>query len=197
MKLPVLKVKYLPNLYKHCKKVQVLHVEYSIDSEYKQNQEILLWLKDTKELLYQLIEEQFSTYYASRVFTSSQDTFIVFKDNMTKKIVLAFLENLLSELSSYTAQHVTYSYQLLPAILYDETKEATLLSNRKMSDDIAESEELKNATVVFHATKPPKGKYFKSWEEMPRRKNKTVIKNEKKQETPIQEDSSSAYMYYI
>ncbi len=197
MKLPVLKVKYLPNLYKHCKKVQVLHVEYSVDSEYKQNQEILLWLKDTKELLYQLIEEQFSTYYASRVFTSAQDTFIVFKDNMTKKTVLAFLENLLSELSSYTAQHVTYSYQLLPAILYDETKEATLLSNRKMSDDIAESEELKKATVVFHATKPPKGKYFKSWEEMPRRKNKTSIKNEKKQETPIQEDSGSAYMYYI
>lgn len=196
MKLPVLKVKYLPNLYKHCKKVQALHVDYQIDVEYEQNQEILLWLKDSRELLYQFIENQFFTCCASRVFTSNQETFVVFKDNMTKKTVISFLENLLSELSSYTEQHVTYSYQLLPVILYDETKEIKFFSNKKLGDDILESDELKNANTVFHATHPPKGKYFKSWKEMPKRKVKTtkpVI--EKKQETPIQEDSG--YMYYI
>ena len=156
MKLPVLKVKYLPNLYKHCKKVQALHVDYQVDIEYEQNQEILLWLKDSREVLYQFIEDQFSTCYASRVFTSNQETFVVFKDNMTKKTVIAFLENLLSELSSYTEQHVTYSYQLLPVILYDETREVKFFSNKKLGDDILESEELKEATIVFHATQPPK-----------------------------------------
>lgn len=193
MKYPVLKVKYLPNLYKHCKKVQALHINYQVDFEYEQNQEILSWLKDSIELLYQLIEDQFSVCYASRVFTSNQDTFVVFKDNMTKKTVISFLENLLSELSSYTEHHVTYSYQILPVILYDETREAKLFSNKKLGDDILESDEFKNASVLFHANQPPRGKYFKSWKETPKRTVKPI--KEKKQEPSLQDDSG--YMYYI
>ena len=61
MKYPVLRTRFLPNLYKHCKKVQVLHVSYEDRGFLSQDEQRGIWLQDTREKLYEQIEGNFTT----------------------------------------------------------------------------------------------------------------------------------------
>ena len=67
MKYPVLRTRFLPNLYKHCKKVQVLHVSYEDRGFLSQDEQRGIWLQDTREKLYEQIEGNFTTCQATRI----------------------------------------------------------------------------------------------------------------------------------
>ena len=109
MKYPVLRTRFLPNLYKHCKKVQVLHVSYEDRGFLSQDEQRGIWLQDTREKLYEQIEGNFTTCQATRIFSLHKETFIIFKDNLTKKLLIEFLENLLTEISYYCKDQVQFN----------------------------------------------------------------------------------------
>lgn len=203
MKYPVLRTRFLPNLYKHCKKVKVLHVSYE-DMGFLQREELrCLWLQETIEKLYEHIESNFTTCQATRVFSMEQETFVVFKDNLTKKLLTEFLENLLAEISHYCEDQVQFSYQLLTAILFQDGCEPRMTMANKLGEDIKDSAEFENAAVYYTAGKPPRGKYFKSWKDY-QQHHVVKVKNQpnttpKKlaEEKKEANKKDEAYMYYI
>ena len=74
MKYPVLRTRFLPNLYKHCKKVQVLHVSYEDRGFLSQDEQRGIWLQDTREKLYEQIEGNFTTCQALSLIHISEPT---------------------------------------------------------------------------------------------------------------------------
>ena len=79
----------------------MLHVSYEDRGFLSQDEQRGIWLQDTREKLYEQIEGNFTTCQATRIFSLHKETFIIFKDNLTKKLLIEFLENLLTEISYY------------------------------------------------------------------------------------------------
>ena len=171
MKYPVLRIRFLPNLYKHCKKVQVLHVSYEDRGFLSQDEQRGIWLQDTREKLYEQIEGNFTTCQATRIFSFHKETFIIFKDNLTKKLLIEFLENLLTEISYYCEDQVQFRYQLLTAVLFQDGCEPRMTMANKLGRDIEDSDEIKQSTVLLKPGRPPRGKYFKSWKDYEKQMN--------------------------
>lgn len=202
MKYPVLRTRFLPNLYKHCKKVQVLHVSYEDMGFLQLDDERGIWLQDTREKLYEQIEGNFTTCQATRVFSTEKETFVVFKDNLTRKLLVEFLENLLAEISFYCEDQVQFSYQLLTAVLFQEGCEPRMTMANKLGKDIEESEEFKKAAMLHKPGRPPRGKYFKSWKDYEkqlseRKKSRAAVMPAQVQKETPQEFNDCDYMYYI
>ena len=200
MKYPVLRTRFLPNLYKHCKKVQVLHVSYEDRGFLSQDEQRGIWLQDTREKLYEQIEGNFTTCQATRIYSLHKETFIIFKDNLTKKLLIEFLENLLTEISYYCEDQVQFRYQLLTAVLFQDGCEPRMTMANKLGRDIEDSDEIKQSTVLLKPGRPPRGKYFKSWKDYEKQMNERKAvhsPNEKPQpqkEAPV---DTGDYMYYI
>ena len=200
MKYPVLRIRLLPNLYKHCKKVQVLHVSYEDRGFLSQDEQRGIWLQDTREKLYEQIEGNFTTCQATRIFSLHKETFIIFKDNLTKKLLIEFLENLLTEISYYCEDQVQFSYQLLTAVLFQDGCEPRMTMANKLGRDIEDSDEFKQSTVLHKSGKPPKGKYFKSWKDYEKQIDERkavhspIEKTQPQKEAPV---DTGDYMYYI
>lgn len=171
MKYPVLRTRFLPNLYKHCKKVQALHVSYEDRGFLSQDEQRGIWLQDTREKLYEQIEGNFTTCQATRIFSLHKETFIIFKDNLTKKLLIEFLENLLTEISYYCEDLVQFNYQLLTAVLFQDGCEPRMTMANKLGRDIEDSDEIKQSTVLLKPGRPPRGKYFKSWKDYEKQMN--------------------------
>ena len=200
MKYPVLRTRFLPNLYKHCKKVQVLHVSYEDRGFLSQDEQRGIWLQDTREKLYEQIEGNFTTCQATRIFSLHKETFIIFKDNLTKKLLIEFLENLLTEISYYCEEQVQFRYQLLTAVLFQDGCEPRMTMANKLGRDIEDSDEIKQSTVLLKPGRPPRGKYFKSWKDYEKQINERkavhspIEKPLPQKEAPV---DTGDYMYYI
>ena len=200
MKYPVLRTRFLPNLYKHCKKVQVLHVSYEDRGFLSQDEQRGIWLQDTREKLYEQIEGNFTTCQATRIFSLHKETFIIFKDNLTKKLLIEFLENLLTEISYYCEDQVQFRYQLLTAVLFQDGCEPRMTMANKLGRDIEDSDEIKQSTVLLKPGRPPRGKYFKSWKDYEKQMNERKAvhspteKPQPQKEAPV---DTGDYMYYI
>ena len=198
MKYPVLRTRFLPNLYKHCKKVQVLHVSYEDRGFLSQDEQRGIWLQDTREKLYEQIEGNFTTCQATRIFSLHKETFIIFKDNLTKKLLTEFLENLLTEISYYCEDQVQFSYQLLTAVLFQDGCEPRMTMANKLGMDIEDSDEIKQSTVLHKPGKPPRGKYFKSWKDYEQQISKRpAVRTSNSQPQKEASTDMDSYMYYI
>ena len=198
MKYPVLRTRFLPNLYKHCKKVQVLHVSYEDRGFLSFDEQRGIWLQDTREKLYEQIEGNFTTCQATRVFSLHRETFVIFKDNLTKKLLTEFLENLLTEISYYCEDQVQFSYQLLTAVLFQDGCEPRMTMANKLGMDIEDSDEIKQSTVLHKPGKPPRGKYFKSWKDYEQQISKRpAVRTSNSQPQKEASTDMDSYMYYI
>lgn len=198
MKYPVLRTRFLPNLYKHCKKVQVLHVSYEDRGFLSSDEQRGIWLKETREKLYEQIEGNFTTCQATRVFSLHRETFVIFKDNLTKKLLTEFLENLLTEISYYCEDQVQFSYQLLTAVLFQDGCEPRMTMANKLGMDIEDSDEIKQSTVLHKPGKPPRGKYFKSWKDYEQQISKRpAVRTSNSQPQKEASTDMDDYMYYI
>ena len=198
MKYPVLRTRFLPNLYKHCKKVQVLHVSYEERGFLSFDEQRGIWLKETREKLYEQIEGNFTTCQATRVFSLHRETFVIFKDNLTKKLLTEFLENLLTEISYYCEDQVQFSYQLLTAVLFQDGCEPRMTMANKLGMDIEDSDEIKQSTVLHKPGKPPRGKYFKSWKDYEQQISKRpAVRTSNSQPQKEASTDMDSYMYYI
>ena len=198
MKYPVLRTRFLPNLYKHCKKVQVLHVSYEDRGFLSQDEQRGIWLQDTREKLYEQIEGNFTTCQATRIFSLHKETFIIFKDNLTKKLLIEFLENLLTEISYYCEDLVQFNYQLLTAVLFQDGCEPRMTMANKLGMDIEDSDEIKQSTVLHKPGKPPRGKYFKSWKDYEQQISKRpAVRTSNSQPQKDASTDTDDYMYYI
>lgn len=198
MKYPVLRTRFLPNLYKHCKKVQVLHVSYEDRGFLSFDEQRGIWLKETREKLYEQIEGNFTTCQATRVFSLHRETFVIFKDNLTKKLLTEFLENLLTEISYYCEDQMQFSYQLLTAVLFQDGCEPRMTMANKLGMDIEDSDEIKQSTVLHKPGKPPRGKYFKSWKDYEQQIFKRpAVRTSNSQPQKEASTDMDSYMYYI
>ncbi len=198
MKYPVLRTRFLPNLYKHCKKVQVLHVSYEDRGFLSFDERRGIWLKETREKLYEQIEGNFTTCQATRVFSLHRETFVIFKDNLTKKLLTEFLENLLTEISYYCEDQVQFSYQILTAVLFQDGCEPRMTMANKLGMDIEDSDEIKQSTVLHKPGKPPRGKYFKSWKDYEQQISKRpAVRTSNSQPQKEASTDMDDYMYYI
>lgn len=86
MKLPVLKVNALPNLYKHCSTVYVLHIDLPPQSDDSFMQSYWEYIRAQ---MYQIIESNFVTAQATRVYAEHEEC-IVFKSNIEQKQLAEF-----------------------------------------------------------------------------------------------------------
>lgn len=214
MKYPVLTVNGLPNLYKHCGKVFAFHMDFTdMGFMTEENQvQAQKYLEMVKRICYEQIESYFPMNAATRVYTK-QETFVIFKETVNKKMLVDFAENLMTELHSYVGDSVQITYQVLKVILFEEGRNVKLTMMSKAGDDIIDSEAFKEATVFFQAKKQPRGKYFSSFEEYLRKHKTATVKQpvpvvEKKvveaipvpkKEEPVKEEPSQeeGYIYYI
>ena len=180
--------------------MQALHVSYEDRGFLSQDEQRGIWLQDTREKLYEQIEGNFTTCQATRIFSLHKETFIIFKDNLTKKLLIEFLENLLTEISYYCEDQVQFRYQLLTAVLFQDGCEPRMTMANKLGRDIEDSDEIKQSTVLLKPGRPPRGKYFKSWKDYEKQMNERkavhspIEKPQPQKEAPV---DTGDYMYYI
>ena len=176
----------------------MLHVSYEDRGFLSFDEQRGIWLKETREKLYEQIEGNFTTCQATRVFSLHRETFVIFKDNLTKKLLTEFLENLLTEISYYCEDQVQFSYQLLTAVLFQDGCEPRMTMANKLGMDIEDSDEIKQSTVLHKPGKPPRGKYFKSWKDYEQQISKRpAVRTSNSQPQKEASTDMDSYMYYI
>lgn len=201
MKCPILKIKSLPNLYKHCTTVDVLHIQIS-DYHISEDMDFAdAYITYILQQLYASIESNFLTAFASRVI-SHGETYIVFKSNITKKILFSFIHALFAELDLYCNQNVTISYQYLSAILFVEGRNVTMFKTNKLGDDLQDSEAFTTSTVVYDHSAKPRGKQLFTMSEYQnlyklQSKSQLVTKQKVITKTDPSSTSEDACEYYI
>lgn len=164
MKLPILYVSSLPNLFKHCSTVTLLHIDLQEDKEKQESAIIKSYIHDIKELMYQAIEANFITCQASRV-TSHNETFIVCKTNVDSIIMTGFVSALMAELDQYLHQEVTCSWHLMNAMIVQEGVPIKMLQAHRAGVDVKQSVQYQKQCVVYDHKKKPRGKQLITLEE--------------------------------
>lgn len=164
MKLPVITVQSLPNLFKHCSNVDLVHIDMKLDNTPLDQTFIEDYLRYIREQIYQAIEANFVTSQASRI-TSHKETFVIFKSNVEKTILHGFVEAMLAELDMYLEGSVTLSYQFMSAMLFLEGSSIPMFRSAKLGDDIMQSPLYEKYTIVYDHKKKPRGKQLISPEE--------------------------------
>lgn len=210
MKYPLLTINNLPNLYKHCGKVIVFHMNLLdngfLNSEYPDTAKA--YLKMVEEICYEQIESYFPMNAATRVYTK-EGTFVIFKDTINKKMLVNFAENLMSELYSYVGDGIIINYQIMKVILFEAGRNVKLTMMSKPGEQLLESSAYREASVVFKPTKAPRGKYFSSYEEYVKKhkpviepqkpRNEDIVKPNVVQPEPDKKEPTEeeGYMFYI
>lgn len=164
MKLPIVSTPSLPALYKHCSNVIILHIDIM---EHRMNDDsafIAAYIDHVRTQMYASIESNFVACQASRI-SSCGDTFIVFKSNITKKILVEFVLALFAELDIYCNQQLMMSYRYMDAMLVQENVIVKFYKTNSMGDAIKDSREFQNATVIYQHDKKPRGKQLASIDE--------------------------------
>lgn len=164
MKYPIITTPYLPNLYKQNKKVLALHILYQ-DEGFLGNDPLKKdWLTHILEQFYEIVESNFTTCTASRVFTP-HGTLVIFKDNLSKQLLTEFVENLLAEISSYCEHAVKLQYQLTTAVLMQEGVPAKMTMANKLGEELLDSPAGCAHMTTLSKERKARGKYFRSYEE--------------------------------
>lgn len=161
MKHQVLYVPTLPNFYKHCSSVMFLHINFKDGGITNHQAFANAYLAYVKEQIYTAVEANFVTSLASKV-KSHHETFIIFKSNTNKKLLIDFIEAMFAELDLYTQKKVTITYQYMEAMLFKEGSPVKLFKSSKLGDDIQSSDIYQKQAILYTHNKKPRGKQFLS-----------------------------------
>ncbi|MGX8832708.1 hypothetical protein ACWG0P_00750 [Amedibacillus sp. YH-ame6] len=186
MKHSILRVNSLPNLYKHCSKIQLLHIElqnYGVDDD---PAFVQAYLDYVREQMYSSIETNNVTAQATKVI-SRIESFVIFKSNVNTRMMLDTLHALFAELSEYCDNKVEISYQFTGAIIYLDGKAASLFHKVDGKDEIQDDESYLTNKIGYDGKAKPRGKYLLSmsqyhdiYDRMPKRTSpSTVVTKEK------------------
>lgn len=197
MKLPVLKVNALPNLYKHCSTVYVLHIDLPPQSDDSFMQSYWEYIRAQ---MYQIIESNFVTAQATRVYAEHEEC-IVFKSNIEQKQLAEFLEYLMAEVDEYLDSIPEQAYRFVKAMIFEKGAQVKLFSANKVGDDLFDSMAYDHSVYTYRHQRKSRSKQLCSPQEyrpiyerqMKKRKEvKTVVKE--KQSEP----QENGYIeYYI
>lgn len=207
MKYPILKINYLPNLYKHCRKVYVFHMQIDNKGFLDSGNEAAktAYLQDLFDRTYTLIEEFYIINLGSRVM-SDGESFIIFKTSLSIKQFKHHVESIMAEISHYTNNEVVITYRILLAFLFKEDQPVKITTMNKVGDDIMIAKEWENEKHIFQANHAPKRKYLNSYEEfISLHPNVMKIKVNGTSSTSINKEhltrgndtDNDGYMYYI
>lgn len=157
MKLPVLHVTSLPNMYKHCSSVMLLHIDMKVNDIGEDLEFMNSYLHMVREQIYGSVESFFITSLATRI-TSHGETFVIFKSNIERNILSGFIEALFAELDCYCDQQVALSYQYMEAMLFLDGSPVKMFRSGKLGDDVFDSSQYQKQTIVYRHNKKPRGK---------------------------------------
>lgn len=209
MKYPILKINYLPNLYKHCRKVYVfhMHIENKGFLDHGDKAVKTAYLQDLFDRTYTLIEEFYVVNLGSRVM-SNDENFIIFKTSLPIKQFKHHVESFMAEISRYTNNEVIITYRILLAFLFQKDRPVKITMTNKVGDDIMDAKEWESEKHVFQDNHAPTRKYLNSYEDFislhPNTiktiaSNKPSTSNNQKDEHLKQENDTDhdGGMYYI
>ena len=198
MKLPVLRVHALPNLYKHCSNVRILHIDMAYEGQAENIAFIESYLQVVREQIYRIVASFFITSQATCI-TSQKDTYVIFKTNTDKKILLGILEALFAEVDQY-CEHVTIQYQYMDAMLFVDGTPVKILRSSKLGEDFKQSVQYAKCTTTYDHKKKPRGKqlptleeYRTQYEKITQHPSKTP-KNERTQPSSMEYDGCEYYI---
>ncbi|MGX8852767.1 hypothetical protein [Amedibacillus sp. YH-ame10] len=186
MKHSILRVNSLPNLYKHCSKIQLLHIELQNNGVDDDPAFVQAYLDYVREQMYSSIEGNNVTAQASKVI-SRNESFVIFKSNVNKRMMLDELHALFAELAEYCDNKIAIFYQFMDATIYLDGKAASIFHNVDGKDEIQNVEAYITGKIEYDGKARPRGKHLSTmsqyhdiYDRMPKKTStSTVITKEK------------------
>lgn len=200
MKHSILRVNSLPNLYKHCSKIQLLHIELQNNGIDDDPIFVQDYLNYVREQMYSSIAGNNVTAQASKVI-SRNESFVIFKSNVNKRTMLDELHALFAELVEYCDNRVGITYRFMGATIYLDGKAASIFHNVDGKDEIQNDEAYITGKIEYDGKAKTRGKHLSTrsqyhdiYDRMPKRMNTpTIVSKEKESIT----SNNAEVEYYI
>lgn len=147
MQYPILNVKTLPPLYKHCKVVKAVSLRFdNTDAFYALGDEIKkkAYLEYIENEILKVVDNHFIGW-RGQIIVSKDKKFIIFKDNFDLRQFERTITNLFKEANDYVDGQIDFYYSVLNAILFLEGGNPSLFAITKLGDDIFDSKEYPNS----------------------------------------------------